>query len=574
MPAVSISPQPKLQFFDANGNPLSGGKLYSYDAGTTTPRATYTDSTGNVANANPVILDSRGEASVWMDSGAYKLALFTSTNVSVWTVDNVSGSVSLAQLAASGGSALVGFLQAGTGAQARTVQSKLRDIKDARDFGAVADGVTNNTAAVQSAINSLGVYGGTVYIPDGAKFNLKNLTFPARFNLEYRIDDDTSNPPGPGTTLASSERVLFSSNSSYPLDPTGGVVNEWRMTAPFHPGMVVDVRKDLGANIAPYLGPGQTVSDPVRASWNILDEQVETFRVVFENYETYDNFSGVFIQGWQRVVRLNGVGTAQWTSVPAVNTTITGATSGAKGFVLSVAANYTEVMWFSGKFVVGERLTDNNETTIATVTSVSNTQTANSWIAQDLKTGAWTVGDRPPGVGTETVNVSGNIKVVPTRGGATNVPKSVANPVHAWGDDPEGAANQVGIMYPATGTASLRRLQMVRQDLTTSRGAIVPVSVMVNINDALLVADQSVNVASITKTGTGEYRVNFTNNLTSAFPIYTLALDGFYMPDWWGGVTFQTVSSVTVRFRNDTGVAADLPAGAQVGLVGLGGDVA
>ena len=55
MPAVSISPTPKLQFLDANGAPLAGGLLYTYAAGTTTPLASYTDSTGVTANTNPVV---------------------------------------------------------------------------------------------------------------------------------------------------------------------------------------------------------------------------------------------------------------------------------------------------------------------------------------------------------------------------------------------------------------------------------------------------------------------------------------------------------------------------------------
>jgi hypothetical protein len=573
---AALTPVPKIQFFDANGNPLVGGKLYSYDAGTTTPRATYTNYGGATPNANPVILDSRGEAAVWLDNSLYKLKLTSATDVEIWTVDNVGGpdQATLAQLAASGGSALVGFIQAGTGAVTRTAQAKMRDIIDARDFGAVANGVTNNTAAVQSAINSIGVYGGTVYIPDGAKFNLRSLTFPARFNLDYRADDDLSQAQLPGSTIASSERVLFSSNSSYPADPTGAVVNEWRLTAPFHPGLIIDARKDLGANIAPYLAPGQTVNDPVRASFNIADEQNGVFRIAYENYLTPTNFAGLFLHGYKNTVRLNGIGTAQWTSVPAAGVLVTGTTSGAKGFVLTVAAGYTDFLWFSGDFVAGETVSDNNETTTATITSVVYSEAVNVWIAQDLETGAWTIGDHPPGVGSETLNVSGNAKVVPTRGGATNVPKSVTNPVYVWGDNPEsGSHNVIGLMYPTTGTAALRRLQAVRQDLTTSTGAIVPVSVMVNVNNALAVDTHAVNVSTITKPATGKYTITFTNNLARAFPVYTLSLDGFYMQNWWAGVTFPTVSSCQVWVKDNTGAFADLPAGAQVGLVGLGADI-
>ena len=80
---TNIAPQPKLQFFDANGAPLSGGKLYTYAAGTTTPLASYTNYGGGTANANPVILDSRGEASVWLGTGMYKMVLKTSVDTEV-----------------------------------------------------------------------------------------------------------------------------------------------------------------------------------------------------------------------------------------------------------------------------------------------------------------------------------------------------------------------------------------------------------------------------------------------------------------------------------------------------------
>jgi hypothetical protein len=151
---TSLATPPKLQFFDLNGAPLSGGKLYTYVAGTTTPQASYTDYGGGTANANPVILDSRGEASVWLGTALYKMALYDSTNVLIWTVDNLNGGdvATLAQLAASGGSNLIGFLQAGTGAVATTVQSKLRESITPEDFGAVGDGVTNDTTAIHNAL--------------------------------------------------------------------------------------------------------------------------------------------------------------------------------------------------------------------------------------------------------------------------------------------------------------------------------------------------------------------------------------------------------------------------------------
>jgi len=87
---ATISPVPFLQFIDANGNPLAGGKLYTYAAGTTTPLATYTTYAGTVANANPVILDSAGRASVWLSAASYKFVLKDSTDVLVYTTDNIS----------------------------------------------------------------------------------------------------------------------------------------------------------------------------------------------------------------------------------------------------------------------------------------------------------------------------------------------------------------------------------------------------------------------------------------------------------------------------------------------------
>jgi hypothetical protein len=97
---ASLSPLPKLQFFGTDGLPLVGGKLYTYAAGTTTPIATYTDNTQTNQNTNPVILDSNGQASVWLvDSVIYKYTLTDADDVPLFTVDYVSIPISAAVFA-------------------------------------------------------------------------------------------------------------------------------------------------------------------------------------------------------------------------------------------------------------------------------------------------------------------------------------------------------------------------------------------------------------------------------------------------------------------------------------------
>ena len=94
--AVFLSPVggAAAQFFTNSGVILSGGKLYAYAAGTTTPKPTYTSSSGNTAHDHPIILDSAGRVpggEVWILSPPYKFALYTSTNVLIATYDNISG---------------------------------------------------------------------------------------------------------------------------------------------------------------------------------------------------------------------------------------------------------------------------------------------------------------------------------------------------------------------------------------------------------------------------------------------------------------------------------------------------
>jgi len=89
--ASLISPQIKKQYFDSNGDPLTGGKLFIYEAGTTTPVTSYIDAAESSSNANPIILDSRGEIDgLWLRVGSYKLVLKDSNDVTIWTEDSIT----------------------------------------------------------------------------------------------------------------------------------------------------------------------------------------------------------------------------------------------------------------------------------------------------------------------------------------------------------------------------------------------------------------------------------------------------------------------------------------------------
>jgi Right handed beta helix region len=168
-----LLPEGKQSFENSAGAPLVGGKVYTYDAGTSTPRTTWIDAAQTTPNANPIILDARGEATIFW-SGSYKVVLKDAADATIWTVDNVTatdvaasvasltadlastvapgkgagqigfsaalgyaaGTVGrwLTDLALAAGSTLIGWISSKTGAVLRTVSSKLNDQISAFDF--------------------------------------------------------------------------------------------------------------------------------------------------------------------------------------------------------------------------------------------------------------------------------------------------------------------------------------------------------------------------------------------------------------------------------------------------------
>lgn len=177
MPTTTLMPLPKQNFSTVLGTPLVGGKVFTYAAGGTVPKPTYTDAAGTVEQTNPIVLNLRGEppAAVYW-SGNYRVEVRDALNNLVYTVDNFNtdpaglwgfASGVLANLPTAIGASLVGFMQSGAGAILRTLQDKGRELFSLNDFGgtdsgseasdAETKGITASTA-VRSLFRSLWMY--------------------------------------------------------------------------------------------------------------------------------------------------------------------------------------------------------------------------------------------------------------------------------------------------------------------------------------------------------------------------------------------------------------------------------
>jgi hypothetical protein len=192
---ASLMPTGKQQYFNpTSGRPLSGGLLYTYAAGTSTPKPTYQDAAGTIPNTNPITLDSTGSALVYWD-GSYKVVLKDSSENTIYTVDNyneLSGLLSgptgtslvkgtwfggvvktVSSLAMAVGASLIGWANAGT---AVSVEQGLNILYEGSAHvsnprfagGAKGDGGTDDTAAIQAAINN----GGNVHFTAGATYKI------------------------------------------------------------------------------------------------------------------------------------------------------------------------------------------------------------------------------------------------------------------------------------------------------------------------------------------------------------------------------------------------------------------
>lgn len=194
-----IATIPRIQFSNALGLPLAGGRLYTYLAGTTTPETTYQDQDLTDANENPITLDSTGSCMIWLDPNkSYKFLLKSALGITQpgWPVDNISGAsnlislqptlnlyVRLTALAAAAGSALIGFIQDGVGAVKVVLEDLLRENIRVSQFGARPD-VSNNLTAIQAAIDeAYSRGGGQVRFAAGTYAVSGSLSLPSKVEL-------------------------------------------------------------------------------------------------------------------------------------------------------------------------------------------------------------------------------------------------------------------------------------------------------------------------------------------------------------------------------------------------------
>jgi len=192
------------QFFDNDGIPLSGGKIETYLAGSTTPLTTYTTAAGNIQNPNPIVLDAAGRVpnEVWFVEGILaKFVLKKSDGSLIGTYDDITSVNDFSTAAAAimadfantsdiaKGDALVGFKQASisavyAGAVAKTVHDKLTEFVSIWDFIPKSE-----WAALQAGTSTFDCYPAmTAAIQTGKSIDIRNGTFPISGILEPESD--------------------------------------------------------------------------------------------------------------------------------------------------------------------------------------------------------------------------------------------------------------------------------------------------------------------------------------------------------------------------------------------------
>lgn len=192
---TSLMPSPRQRYFGNDGLPAAGFKLYTYQAGTSTPLATFTDSAGLVPHENPITLDAKGEALIFWD-GAYRVDLLgpNGSQVTGYPIDNYTTPITppvytdleLALAGTSGGTN-IGFRETNLDKRLRNSVS-IQDFGGKDDFGAP---IPTDNALAFAKITSQFATGTTVRFPrtDTGSYHFASYTDGGYSNFVFDVDE-------------------------------------------------------------------------------------------------------------------------------------------------------------------------------------------------------------------------------------------------------------------------------------------------------------------------------------------------------------------------------------------------
>lgn len=139
---------PGYQVIDPNGRPVSGAQLYTYAAGTSTPKPTFSDAGLTSPNTNPVVADSAGRfGPIFADVGDYRIVMQTSTGASIFAADPVEGA---SGLATEPGAGIRNLLTGGDFSAVLDLNSPVSDGDDVADDWYVLTQSADITASVET----------------------------------------------------------------------------------------------------------------------------------------------------------------------------------------------------------------------------------------------------------------------------------------------------------------------------------------------------------------------------------------------------------------------------------------
>lgn len=358
----------------------------------------------------------------------------------------------------------------------------------------------DNTMIVQEAINQIGPNGGKIVIPPDIKFELKKLTFPSRIELEYYADSDISSDAGERKTT--NEKVSFISNAN-----EQGIVNEFIYQAPFHPGLVLNVRKDV-IEVSKFLGKDQSLNNPVRVSTLIQDEGQTQ---LMEQYMSYPEFANPY-SGWRlsmcrNIYKLKGVSLNDFSPPLKIGDFVSTA-DGAGGNYVRAGKNNIEVQWFSGRFKKGDQLIINNKPTKISVKDVEYSHQAFNSLSISKKTGYFGIGV-PNDNALYPFTVGGKIGIQGTRQHGQYIMDENSEPALVFAPSFE-AKNIEGLQIKLEGKNNWKRLSLTDVSEKKVISNLSGLRAHTSFNGYNLRPPySSFNVRSIEKISPGTYRIYF-----------------------------------------------------------------